>query len=46
MSDKRFGNNSPTNSFDCAIIEADGTQIETSAEKKQGIDITYKGQWG
>jgi len=32
--------------FDCAIIEADGTQIETSAEKKQGIGINYKGQWG
>jgi hypothetical protein len=32
--------------FDCAIIEGDGTQVETSAEKKQGIGINYKGQWG
>ena len=36
----------PSEFFDCAIIEGDGTQIETSAEKKQGIGINYKGQWG
>lgn len=36
----------PDDFFDCAILEADGTQIETSAEKKQGIGINYKGQWG
>lgn len=36
----------PDKFFDCAIIEADGTQVETSAEKKQGIGINYKGQWG
>jgi hypothetical protein len=36
----------PEDFFDCAIIEADGTQVETSAEKKQGIGINYKGQWG
>lgn len=36
----------PDEFFDCAIIEADGTQVETSAEKKQGIGINYKGQWG
>jgi len=36
----------PEEFFDCAIIEGDGTQIETSAEKKQGIGINYKGQWG
>ncbi len=36
----------PTEFFDCAIIEADGTQVETSAEKKEGIGINYKGQWG
>lgn len=36
----------PTEFFDCAIIEADGTQLETSAEKKQGIGINYQGQWG
>jgi putative NIF3 family GTP cyclohydrolase 1 type 2 len=36
----------PREFFDCAIIEADGTQVETSAEKKQGIGMNYKGQWG
>lgn len=36
----------PDEFFDCAIIEGDGTQVETSAEKKQGIGINYKGQWG
>ncbi|QDU89006.1 hypothetical protein Pla175_23910 [Pirellulimonas nuda] len=36
----------PAEFFDCAMIEADGTQVETSAEKKQGIGINYKGQWG
>ena len=36
----------PDEFFDCAIIEGDGTQIETSAEKKQGVGINYKGQWG
>lgn len=36
----------PREFFDCAIIEADGTQVETSGEKKQGIGINYKGQWG
>lgn len=36
----------PDEFFDCAIIEGDGTQVETSAEKKEGIGINYKGQWG
>ena len=36
----------PDDFFECAVIEGDGTQIETSAEKKQGIGINYKGQWG
>lgn len=36
----------PAEFFDLAIIEADGTQIETAGEKKQGIGINYKGQWG
>jgi Transposase DDE domain group 1 len=32
--------------FDEAIIDGDGTMVETSGECKQGIDINYKGQWG
>lgn len=32
--------------FDCATIEADGTMVETSGEKKAGIGINHKGQWG
>lgn len=36
----------PREFFECAILEADGTQVETSGEKKQGIGINYKGQWG
>ena len=31
--------------FDQAIIEADGTMVETTGEKKQGIGMNYKGQW-
>ena len=36
----------PADFFDCAWIEADGTMVETGAECKQGIDISYKGVWG
>ncbi len=36
----------PAGFFDCAVIEADGTMVETAAECKQGIDISYKGVWG
>ena len=32
--------------FDEAILEADGTMVETSGECKQGMDINHKGQWG
>lgn len=32
--------------FDEATIDADGTMVETAGEKKQGIGINYKGQWG
>lgn len=32
--------------FDCATIEADGTMVETDGEKKAGIGINHKGQWG
>ncbi len=36
----------PKGFFDCAWIEADGTMVETGAECKQGIDISYKKVWG
>lgn len=32
--------------FEQATIEADGTMVETCGEKKEGIGINYKGQWG
>jgi hypothetical protein len=36
----------PQSFFDEAIIDADGTMVETTGECKQGMDINYKGQWG
>ena len=32
--------------FDQATIEADGTMVETYGEKKEGIGMNHKGQWG
>jgi hypothetical protein len=43
---ERVWKQQPDEFFDCAVIEGDGTQVETSGEKKQGIGINYKGQWG
>jgi hypothetical protein len=36
----------PKKFFDEAVIDADGTMVETTGECKQGIDINHKGQWG
>ena len=36
----------PSEFFAAAVIEADGTLVETGAECKQGIDYSYKGLWG
>ena len=36
----------PSEFFDEARIEADGTMVETGAECKQGIHINHKGMWG
>jgi Transposase DDE domain group 1 len=36
----------PASFFEEAIIDADGTMVETCGECKQGIDINHKGQWG
>jgi len=32
--------------FEQAIVDADGTLAETLGECKQGMDISYKGEWG
>jgi hypothetical protein len=32
--------------FEEALIEADGTMVETYGECKEGMDINYQGQWG
>ena len=36
----------PAEFFAEAHIDADGTLVETSAECKQGVDLSYKGTWG
>lgn len=36
----------PDEFFECAILDADGTIAATDACCKQGIDISYNGQWG
>ena len=32
--------------IDLATIEGDGTMIETTGEKKEGIGLNHKKQWG
>jgi hypothetical protein len=36
----------PDEFFAEAVLDADGTMIETTGECKQGMDINHKGQWG
>ena len=36
----------PAAFFDLAVIEGDGTMVETCGEHKEGIGMNYKGQWG
>jgi len=43
---QRVWQQQPHDFFDVATIEADGTMVETNGEKKQGIGMNYKKQWG
>ena len=43
---QRVWKQQPDEFFDVATIEADGTMVETAGEKKQGIGMNYKKQWG
>jgi hypothetical protein len=36
----------PDSFFDLAVIEADGTMVETCGERKEGIGMNYKKEWG
>ena len=36
----------PQSFFDQAILDVDGTMVETTGECKQGMDIAYNGVWG
>ena len=36
----------PATFFDEAVIDADGTLVETTGQCKQGMDIAYNGVWG
>lgn len=36
----------PAAFFEQAIIEGDGTMVTTTGQCKEGMDISYKGEWG
>jgi hypothetical protein len=42
----RVWSEQPSEFFEEAILDADGTLVETDAECKQGVDIAYDGTWG
>lgn len=43
---RRVWKQQPAEFFQTAILEADGTMVETCGEHKQGIGLNYKKQWG
>ena len=43
---QRVWKQQPDEFFETATIEADGTMVETYGQKKQGIGMNYKKQWG
>ena len=43
---KKVWQQQPDEFLDEAIIDADGTMVETTGECKKGIDINFKGEWG
>ena len=36
----------PDSFFEEALIDGDGTMVETNGQCKEGMDVNYKGQWG
>ena len=42
----RVWSRQPDEFLDEAIVDADGTIVETDAECKHGVDITHDGRWG
>ena len=42
----RIWRDQPESFFEEAIIDADGTIAPTTGECKQGMDMSYKGEWG
>jgi hypothetical protein len=42
----RVWSGQPATFFERAILDVDGTLVETDGECKQGMDISYKGVWG
>jgi Transposase DDE domain group 1 len=43
---QRVWQQQPDTFFDLAIIDMDGTLVETTGQCKQGMDIAYDGTWG
>ena len=42
----RIWKQQPDSFFDLAVVEGDGSMIETAGEKKEGIGMNHKKQWG